>query len=190
MTDYLNVLAQTILSIKTKGISKVRFAKTIYFVQKNLISDRLASIKDLEFIRMPLGPVPVGFSSLEKNENIEVQIVETGLAYNMQVYSLRRRIHHKSDSIYRSIRNTIDNLEIYPTSTLVEVSHEEPSWIRHHNDERYFIESDDFSRVFPIGTKKRITQDEDNQLLQARLVEGMLSDIVEESTRLEYPDLQ
>ena len=187
MNNYLTTLAKYLLLQEPKqGISKVRLAKFIYFAHKTLVQQKLADISDLGFIRMPLGPVPQGFNELTDDSSITMGQEATGLSYNKQVFRYDGSAN-TNDSTYRIVRNVYAQLHNLPTSVLVEASHKEPSWQNHVNGEEYFIAKEDLRIPLPTFQDSQMTQERDNQLLQARLVEGMLDDIVEESTRLEYP---
>ncbi len=187
MNYYLLSLAHYLLSQEPKeGISKVRLAKFIYFAHKALVQQRLAHVSDLGFVRMPLGPVPLGFKDLPDDPTITVGHTATGLSYTKQVFRFSGSLP-TNDSRVTHVQDVYHQLHVLPTSALVEASHNEPSWIRHANGEEYFIEKEDIALPLPTAQHALLTQEADNQRLQAKLVEGMLDDIVEESTRLEYP---
>lgn len=188
MNTYLTSLAKYLLSFEPKeGISKVRLAKLIYFAHKGLVQQGLSEIDELKFIRMPLGPVPLDFKALAGEPAIGTHQVATTLSYNKQVFTLNGDLAVKNDPRYEYIKNIYKQLRTLSTSTLVAESHKEPSWMKYHNGAEYYMEKDDVLLPLPSITDARIPQEVDNQLLQARLVEGMLDDIVEESTLLEYP---
>lgn len=187
----LNQLARVILHIENDGISKVRFAKTIYFVHKELVRNNIMLSNDIEYIRMPLGPVPNGFMELSDiNEDIVTQIVHSGLSYNSVNYSLKLKRFSKTkiheNEIYQAIKSILNSLQHVSTGILVEKSHEEQSWIDHKNGELYFIQASDLENPLP-SQDKGISIALENQKIQASLVKGMLDDIVSESTALEYP---
>jgi len=187
MNTYLSSLAKYLLLQEPKqGISKVRLAKFIYFTHKALVQHELADISDLGFIRMPLGPVPQGFKELTNDSSITMDREATGLSYNKQVFRYSGSVD-VNDSVYRTVQEVYAQLNTLPTSALVEESHKEPSWLHHVNGDEYVITKEDLKLPLPASHVSQMTQERDNQLLQARLVEGMLDDIVEESTRLEYP---
>jgi len=141
--QYLHLLAKQILKLTPEGITKVRFAKILYFTHKGLVQEKLSSIKDMEFIRMPLGPVPVGFKGLAEDKEIKIDEVATSpLVYDKQLYTL--------------------------------------------NDE-YYIGVDDLKIALTTTKSSGMNSEIDTQHLQARLMEGMIDEIVEESTSLEYP---
>jgi len=187
----LSDLATTILRIEQLPISKVRFAKTIYFVHKELIRLKLSTNLEIEYIRMPLGPVPFGFMELAANNPlIVVTKLFTGLAYNTSQYSLRKRrlsVGNKSN-LDLAVKNALDKLRIMTTSELVELSHKDPSWINNANGRLFSISNKDLDNSLPFRFKSsNASSEEDDQLLQASLVQGMIHDIVNESTDLEHP---
>ena len=189
MNMYLTSLAKYLLFLEPKdGISKVRLAKFIYFAHKGLVQQGLAKTDDLKFIRMPLGPVPFDFKELINDPSISTHQVATTLSYNKQVFVLKGKLSMNDKRRYVCVQAVYHQLCTIPTSTLVAESHNEPSWARHRNGDEYCLEEDDVARPLPSTTGARVSVDVDNQLLQARLVEGMLDDIVEESTLLEYPN--
>jgi uncharacterized phage-associated protein len=180
-------LAEQILLSENTGISKVRFAKTIYFVHKGLVQHSLANPGMLGYIRMPLGPVPVNFMELESFGSIATETADTGLSYDAKIYRLNADVD-RDDSIAPTLDKILAILRRTSTSQLVEVSHRDPSWLNNVNGARYFITSEDLKNELP-GKTRRATTDSalDEQHLQAQLIKGMLEDIVEESTSLEYP---
>jgi hypothetical protein len=188
MTQYLNNLAKEILNNESTGLSKVRFAKTIYFVYKGLLLKSLIQADAIRFIRMPLGPVPVGFKELNQDSEILIKTTTSSLFYNTETYLLKN-YKENFDKLNRdaiaSILKTIKNV---PTSELVEISHKDPSWSKNGNGSEYYISEDDLKLGLPLNNKNSLSPEIDEQRIQARLVEGMLTDIVEESTLLEYPD--
>ena len=186
----LYTLAKNILVINSKGISKVRFAKTIYFAYKDMVSNDLCDIDDIQFIRMPLGPVPEGFMTLAvEHPDIMTRYESSeGLPYNSRIYFVDTDPHTNiPDDIENSLRITLERVGRLKTSELVEISHKDPSWIAHVNGEHYSIVPNDLKDKLP--NKQLLARlDSDDHLLQASLVKGMLDDIVKESTDLEYPD--
>jgi hypothetical protein len=184
-------LAKVILGIERDGLSKVRFAKTIYFVHKELVRRDIMAPQDIEYIRMPLGPVPNGFMQLEDMQHdIFTETLHSGLSYNSVNYRLRQRRFFRpnldKNPLYLSIKGIVDNLHDVSTSVLVEKSHEESSWAMHKNGDIYLISIRDMKNQLP---KRRNGQSStfENQQIQASLVRGMIEDIVSESTDLEYP---
>jgi hypothetical protein len=187
----LKQLATLILSIEKPGLSKVRFAKTIYYVHKELVRAGVMTTEDINYIRMPLGPVPDGFMQLTENQDdIVTETIKTGLSYNSLNYRLRRRRFFsprvRRNEIFNGIDAIVKNLHDVSTGVLVEKSHEESSWINHKNGQIYSISSRDMRNPLPVK-QKGISQILENQKIQASLVDGMLEDIVSESTDLEYP---
>ena len=187
--NYLNCLAYWVLAVNPKGLSKVRFAKTLYFSHKSLVMKNLAAVNDLAFIRMPLGPVPVGFKELGATAGIDIQTLSVGLSYNKEQYFLDLQIRKSiaKDERLRIIDILTKNLQNFSTSQLVEVSHKENSWRTHSNGQEYYIDNVDLRKLIPSDPEEQLSQQEDIQKLQARLIEGMLEDIVAETTALEYP---
>lgn len=189
MNNYLETLAKQILSFEKEGISKVRFAKILYFTHKGLVQKGIVQASEMRFIRMPLGPVPVGFNDLS-SPDIEVHIEPSSLSYNKQVYSLKTPAAAPSTGYTDTVKKIVGELRSFPTSSLVEISHQEPSWKNNPNGKEYVISTEDLKLSLPGGNPASLTQERDDQLLQAKLVEGMIDDIVEESTSLEYPPNQ
>jgi hypothetical protein len=187
--EYLNQLCRRVLSETPEGISKVRFAKVLYFTHKSLVQQDLSSVEQMEFIRMPLGPVPVGFMDLSDTRITVEETHKPELSYDKQVYKLSIELK-LNDSIQHSLRTSLKVLTNFQTSDLVEISHEEPSWKSHHNGQQYYLNVEDLKISFPTLGASQLTSDMDRQRLQAHLVEGMLDEIVADSTSLEYPDLK
>jgi len=181
---YLFQLAQQILISSEKGLSKVRFAKIIYFVQKGLVQSDVSQKDALGFIRMPLGPVPFGFQEMTNLPNIAVKIEPNSLTYNAEVYSVKNKNEVATDNM-ETIDALFRRLQSFRTSDLVEYGHKEPSWLHNKNGTHYFLADDDLSIDLP--TKSKSNDVDEKQLLQAQLLNGMLTDIVDESTALEYP---
>lgn len=189
MNQYLNNLAKEILNNEPNGLSKVRFAKTIYFIHKGLTLKNLTQSDAMRFIRMPLGPVPVGFMDLHTDSEIIIKTSSSSLAYNTETYLLKE-YNEQFDKLHReTIASLVGTLRNVPTSELVEISHKDPSWNIHMNGSEYVISDEDLSNGLPNQDEaKNLSPEIDEQRIQAQLVEGMLHDIVEESTLLEYPD--
>lgn len=182
--NFLNELVLNILAVSPNGISKVKLAKIFYLTHKWLVKCNLANSNDWAYIRMPLGPVPVDFKSLVHNELIKINIEATLLSYNTEVYSLISQIPD-------GIRNfgadkVVNKLNKFSTSALVEYTHKEPSWMKYENGKEYLISDEDLRRQMPSSVVA-IDALEDNQHLQSHLIEGMIEDIVDVSTALEYP---
>ncbi|HUD45089.1 MAG TPA: type II toxin-antitoxin system antitoxin SocA domain-containing protein [Patescibacteria group bacterium] len=188
MKSYINNLAKEILNIEQNGLSKVRFAKILYFVHKGLILENLVKSEDMKFIRMPLGPVPVGFKKLSEDSDIAVETKLSSLTYNTEIYKLINYTESFERLYKETIKRILNDLRMFPTSELIKISHHEPSWNKLTNGSEYFISGDDLRENLPKRTSShKLSSEIDEQRIQARLVEGMINDIVEESTLLEYP---
>lgn len=186
---YLNQLCRRVLGEIPGGISKVRFAKVLYFTHKYLVQAGLSTTQQMEFIRMPLGPVPVGFMELT-DANIKIEELRSPeLSYDKQVYKLDTKLNW-DDSVQNTVRACLEILGKLQTSILVEISHREPSWLGHANGQYYCLTAEDLKIPLLRSDKSQISPALDGQRLQARLVEGMLDEIVEDSTSLEYPNLK
>lgn len=187
--NYLHLLAKQILKVIPEGLSKVRFAKILYFTHKRLVQKNLSAPTDMEFIRMPLGPVPVGFKELSQDPEIKVtEMVTSPLVYDKQIYVLQGMNNYFKDERLKAIQEISLLLNSLTTNQLVSIAHQEPSWLNHKNGDEYFLEKDDLEIDLPILKSSSVSPEIDTQHLQAKLVEGMLNDIVDESTSLEYPD--
>lgn len=184
--NYLTTITKQILLANKDGISKVKLAKMIYFVHKGLVQKNLARSDDLKFIRMPLGPVPVGFKKLSDDSEIRISEENNALEFNKELYSLAQVDKSLMKNNYDVIESLVDDLKSLSTSTLVGYSHSEPSWKKFRNGTEYFLGSADISRPLPKHSDKAVSNLED-QKLQAKLVSGLTDDIVEESSKLEYP---
>ncbi len=187
MDNYLNLRANQVLYFEPDGLSKVRFAKILYFLHKGLVQKKLATIAQMRFIRMPLGPVPVGFKHLAKNPDFTISEISQSLSYNTELYTLKNGHRSLQNNDLKIVKEIVEALRSLATSFLVAESHKEPSWLNHSNGTEYELTLDDINRPLPKSNRSPISSEIDNQYLQARLVEGMLDDIVEESTSLEYP---
>lgn len=184
---YLNLLATQILCCLSAPISKVKFAKIIYFSFKNLVMLGLEDKEKLKFIRMPLGPVPDGFMSLDDSINIEVTDENLGLTYNQKNYCLSKNSDFTLNKSNEVLNKCVQLLNQFSTSSLVEISHNEPSWKNHLNGDVYFISKEDLKLTLPVKNKARVSEEMDKQLLQAQLLFGMQDEVVKDSTALEYP---
>ncbi len=190
MNKLLNILSKQILLVKPGGVSKVRFAKTIYLTFKGLVQMNTLVREDMKFIRMPLGPVPDGFMDLFTDEDITLSETLTGLSYNKQVYNLQNKQIEKVPYIDQ-ITKILTGIDSLQTSELVEYTHKEPSWLSHANGMTYIIQDEDLAIQLPVSTGITNKDPErDNQRLQAYLLDGMMKEIVDESTALEYPDFK
>lgn len=185
MKNYLYDLAVEILGI-SPGQSKVKFAKLIYFVHKELVRSSLVETSELSFIRMPLGPVPVGFMDLENQAGIKTSLVPTPLMYNTHVYDYIGANRSKfSESMEQVISSTLKSLDRMSTTDIVDLSHKEASWTKFENGKKFMIDGEDLKTILPKSVKSK-TENDIN--LQEKLVDGMMSDIVDSSTSLEYPE--
>ena len=181
-------LARNILSLEEgHQLSKVRFAKTIYFVHKELIRNGLMARDSFQYIRMPLGPVPHGFMKLTfLCPEIALEKEKTGLAYATEKFTTAASFDGNEEE-RRVIKGTLDTLRKYQTSSLVDTSHRDPSWIEHKNSAQYYISENDMKNDLSILEQFSTSVNDENDKMQASLVRGMMNDIVIESTRLEYP---
>ncbi len=202
-------LAHTILRINRTPISRVRFARIIYFVHKELIRKKFMTPEDIAYIRSPLGPIPEGFATLAENSlNIIVSHRDDpdDLSYTAEEYAVRNHTDAEIDAEttmleqYRDILNTIENtlktIRGYTTPELIQTCHREPSWLAHANGELYYITPEDLKKSLPtpnfspIRIKIRLIGHPSSKksAMQANLLRGMIADIVKESTDLEYPN--
>lgn len=196
-------LSKTILLLNKAPINKVRFARVVYFIHKELIRKKFMSPEDIAYIRSPLGPVPEGLLQLSlEHPNIVTNLASGHPSFAAEEYTLNPTDAEQDEEItmleqYREVlkatERTLKALAIHTTSELVRVSHTDPSWTAHFNGARYFITPADLKNPFPFNTirvKIRIKRPAQNELgaLQANLLRGMINDIVKESTDLEYPD--
>ncbi len=188
MDNYLNLLAKQVLGNTPDGLTKVKFAKILYFVYKGLVQKSFVTSQDLKFIRMPLGPVPVGFKDLSNDEEIKVSETHQLLSYDMQLYKLIGKSTYFEGEISNTIQEIVTGLVRLPTSVLVDEAHKDPSWINHKNGDEYYLTEEDLAIPLPLTQHAHVDQKEESQHLQAKLVEGMLDEIVDESTFLEYPN--
>ena len=185
MNNYLYNLAIEILKLYP-GQSKVKFAKLIYFLHKEVVRSGFVKTDELSFVRMPLGPVPVGFMNLQDQDGIEVSEIPTPLLYNSQVYNYSGSDKPElSDSVIALVKNTLKPLVLMSTSNIVELSHQEDSWKKLINGAEFKISESDLETVIPMNV---VSSEENDYSLQEKLVSGMLSDIVASSTSLEYPE--
>lgn len=190
MNNFLNNLASEVLALAPGGVSKVRFAKLIYFSYKWLILNCGLEYDQIKFIRMPLGPVPVGFRNLTTDTNITVVRHGGALLYDTEIYKLTNGTSGDflGLDMAQNLKKIFQMIGSYPTSILVDQSHKDPSWINHKNGEEYFIQIEDLNIHFTKLSLTDIDPRMEDQKIQARLVEGMMEEIVEESTLLEYPE--
>lgn len=188
-------IAKIILVVENRSVSKVRFAKTIYFVHKELIRCGMMKREDIAYIRMPLGPVPVGFMTLADDcKDIRVDKADSdGLAYDTENYSIVKRRFgsagaFKSNSLRTAVEKVLVLVRPKRTSELVEISHEEPSWKNKTNGQRFFISDADMENKLVGNSHLSDEYQGEQESMQASLIRGMIDDIVDESTSLEYPD--
>ncbi len=200
-------LSHTILLLHQRPMSKVRLARVVYFVHKELVRKKLMQIEDISYIRSPLGPIPDGFMTLANDHSniISRRSASTNLSYASEEYLVNRSeddhdlettmLEQYRDTL-KAIEHTLHALDKYTTPELVEASHHEPSWNAHSNGEIYYLTNADlkvlfpFSAILPSSIRIRLSRPPANKAgaLQATLLRGMVADIVKESTDLEYPD--
>ncbi len=194
-------IASLILQLSKKPISRVRFAKMIYFVHKELVRKKFADFESIAYLRLPLGPVPENFTSLTQSPDITLQhIPNAPLSYETEEFFVPNPTPPKGlpKPLLTAVERTIAALDRHTTAELVAASHD-PSWHAHFNGETYYPNPADLRNSFPftplaplspILVKIRLKRPSSNEIgaLQAALLRGMLSDIVKESTDLEYPD--
>lgn len=189
MKTYLATLAQAILAGSPKGVSKVRFAKLIYLLHKSLVQSGKERPDRLEFQRLPLGPVPVGFFQLAKTlaaNDISIQTTSYGLSYDAEIYRLKSGARA---SVYTAeVEHLLRLTERRATSDLVNYTHKEPSWLSNPNGATYYLSPADLKRKLRFAPATDETQADEIQDMQASLVRGMIEDMVQESSSLEYPE--
>ena len=198
-------LSKTILLLNKAPINKVRFARVIYFVHKELIRKKFMSAEDIAYIRSPLGPVPDGMLKLTLDHpNIITNPASDRPSFAAEEYTIKLSDAEEDEEtvmleqyreVLKAVERTLKALAEHTTPELVQASHSDPSWIANFNGARYFITPADLKNPFPFNTirvKIRIKRAPQNELgaLQANLLRGMMQDIVKESTDLEYPDQQ
>lgn len=196
-------LSKTILLLNKAPINKVRFARVIYFVHKELIRKKFMSPEDIAYIRSPLGPIPNGMLQLALNHpSIVATPASDRPSFAAEEYTLKSSEANEIEEVlmleqYREVlkatERTLKALAPHTTPELVQASHADPSWVNNFNGTRYFITPADLKNPFPFNTirvKIRVKRPSINELgaLQANLLRGMIQDIVKESTDLEYPD--
>ena len=199
-------LSRAILSLSPGPITKIRFARLIYFTHKELIRKGLMQITDIAYIRSPLGPVPEGLQKLAHTyDDIALQKSDSTLSYAAEEFVMKNSIDEETNFLeqYRDVLKIIDRtlqeLKQHRTLELIEASHD-PSWHANFNGTRYYLTTADLKNTFPfakIRLRIRIKPEpqagttaskSDLGRIQANLLRGMLNDIVKESTDLEYPD--
>lgn len=202
-------LARIILLLIGRPVSKVRLARLIYFVHKDLIRKKLLTPHDILYIRSPLGPIPDGYTTLamESEDIIAQRNTSSSLSYATEDYTVSEQTLEAEATLleqYREmlgvIEKTLKILRPYTTPELIRISHNEPSWLAHHNGEIYQISTQDLKITFPEQKPLHLKinliplndkpKTEANKIgaMQAHLLRGMIADIVKESTDLEYPN--
>lgn len=194
-------LARTILLLNHSPINRVRFARIIYFVHKELIRKKFMSPEDIAYIRSPLGPIPEGLLRLALEHPNIITHPATGPSFAAEEYAINLSDTDESEEtlmleqyreVLKATERTLKALSPYSTPELVEASHADPSWVNNFNGARFFITPADLKNPFPftaIRIKIRVKPaPSELGALQANLLRGMMQDIVKESTDLEYPD--
>lgn len=196
-------LSKTILLLSRTPINKVRFARVVYFVHKELIRKKFMSPEDIAYIRSPLGPVPDGLLKLALDHpNIITNPASDRPSFAAEEYAINPTAAEEAEEtlmleqyreVLQAVERTLKALAPHTTPELVQASHADPSWITNFNGARFFITPADLKNPFPfnaIRVKIRIKRPTPNELgaLQANLLRGMMDDIVKESTDLEYPN--
>lgn len=195
-------LSKTILLLSKTPINKVRFARVVYFVHKELIRKKFMSPEDIAYIRSPLGPVPDGLLRLTREHpNIIASPASDHPSFAAEEYTLKLTDAEEAEEtsmleqyreVLKAVEHTLKALSLHTTPDLVAASHADPSWINNFNGTRFFITSADLKNPFPftaIRIKIRVKPaPTELGALQANLLRGMMQDIVKESTDLEYPD--
>lgn len=180
-------LTKEILAVSNKPIPKVRLAKMVYFSFKELVLEGYYQPDDLAFIRMPLGPVPLDFYDILMTDgDIKITTTNVGLSYNRQNYSLNPGVSVKSPYL-PLLSRIVNQLDQYPTSSLVEISHNDPSWLDNNNGDPYYVSKSDLKHFKGIKAAKH-SDEIDDQLIQSKLVKGMKEEIIKDSSALEFPD--
>lgn len=194
-------LARTILLLNHSPINRVRFARIIYFIHKELIRKKFMSPEDIAYIRSPLGPIPEGLLHLALEHPNIITHPATGPSFAAEEYAIDLSDTDETEEtlmleqyreVLKATERTLKALSPYTTPELVEASHADPSWINNFNGARFFIAPADLKNPFPftaIRIKIRVKPaPSELGALQANLLRGMMQDIVKESTDLEYPD--
>lgn len=191
-------LANLILALNQQPIRRIRLAKLIYFAHKELIRKGIMQPSDIQYLRMPLGPAPIGLVSLTEDSNGEIYSIKIPsplLTFESEEFGTHfapQTAQQTSPKASLIIKKMLDALNKKPTSELVKLSQRDPSWRLHHNGEHYDITPSDLKNPLPrIQFKINIVRhlsDNEAEAIQAALLRGMTPDIIEESTDLEYPD--
>lgn len=197
-------ISRSILLLNHAPISKIRLARMVYFVHKDLVRKKLMQIDEIAYIRSPLGPIPEGFLDLPKEHPgiTSQRNPDANLSYANEEYTVPSGdAETESTNLeqYRDVLSAIERvlkaLRGIPTPELIRASHRDPSWIAHDNGDIYNITAADLKNTFPFSTLPAIRikvhfsrSTPEIGAIQANLLRGMISDIVKESTDLEYPD--
>jgi hypothetical protein len=181
-------LVKEILAIIGKPVPKVRLAKLVYFSFKELVIQGYATSNAIGFIRMPLGPVPIGFTEeLSKDPDVEITDANIGLTYNRISYSVKNGYEIPLSVYSDFLKSKLSLLQKFHTSTLVEKSHQDHTWKNLSNGEEFYISTEDMIPVSDTELEKSMTDEMDDQFLQSKLLKGMKREIVLDSSALEYP---
>jgi len=190
----LEQLTYLVLSLNGHPLTRIRLTKAIYFTHKELVRKKLMQLDDITYIRLPLGPAPADLPEIIlQHPHIIINDIPSDLLYENKTYTLKstERPNNISPEAVNIIQKTLKLLENYRTPELVRAS-QDPSWFTHANGETYHLTTNDLKTTLPLAPLRfKIhlkTPPNEIGTLQATLLRGMLSDIVKESTNLEYPD--
>lgn len=189
----LKQLTELVLSLNETPLTRIRLTKAIYFVHKELIRKKLMGTQDITYVRLPLGPAPIGLPEIIlDNPNIIIQDIPSNLLYENQTYTINKPIINAKPEVISVTKKTLKLLQAYRTAELVHAS-QDPSWLAHSNGTEYHLTTADLKNPFPNAQIRfkihiKATPNNEGGELQATLLRGMLTDIVKESTDLEYPD--
>ena len=191
-------LANLILALDQHPIRRIRLAKLIYFTHKELIRKGIMQPDDITYLRMPLGPTPIGLVSLTEDSDGEIYSTKVPtpiLTYESEEFSTKltlQAVRQKALKASQIVEKFLPILNKKTTSELIKLSQRDPSWRTHHNGEHFTITSNDLKNPLPrfqlkINIVRHLPHNE-AEAIQAALLRGMKPDIIEESTDLEYPD--
>lgn len=188
----LKQLVHLVLSLNETPLTRIRLTKAIYFVHKELVRKKLMTLQDITYVRLPLGPAPEGLPEIIfNNPEITVQDIPSDLLYENKAYSTNHEATNSAPEIISVTKKILGLLKGYRTTELVHAS-QDPSWMTHKNGEKYHLTTADLKNPFPgaqLHFKIHIkTSSNEIGSLQATLLRGMITDIIKESTDLEYPD--
>lgn len=189
----LKQLTELVLSLSETPLTRIRLTKAIYFVHKELVRKKLMQIQDIAYVRLPLGPAPIGLPEIILNDtNIAVRDIPSSLLYENRAYTINEPINNAKPEIVNTVKKTLTLLQGYRTAELVHAS-QDPSWLTHINGTEYHLTTADLKNPFPNAQIRfkihiKATPNNEGGELQATLLRGMLADIVKESTDLEYPN--